>query len=124
MYLPAINYALRHWQAGDIRFKTSGRLTAGRFEKHMETNELERRRQIIESLRLKRKRFFDSVDLQTYQSWKDDCIEKISSKYTPDEKLKYSLYHVFIGGNDQLNCEFFDFAGEESVQKMIEDLPA
>jgi hypothetical protein len=89
----------------------------------MEASELQRREQIVQHLRLKREKYFKNTDIVTYNDWKESCISRILAEYKEIELLKYSLFHVLVGGGNQLDCEFFDLPGDLSIQKMIEDLP-
>lgn len=110
-----------------IKFiEKGGRLSSRPFKKFMENNEneFERRLAIISSLREKRARYLDKVGVREFRRWVDENIERIQTIYPdPVELEKYSLWHVFQGGGDQEDCEFFDLPGEASIQKIIEELP-
>jgi hypothetical protein len=89
----------------------------------MEIENKDYRLPIIAAIREKRDRFYRKIGPREHEKWRSEIIEKIKTHYGDLEVMKYTLWHVFIGGGDQLGCENFDFPGEYSIQKIIEDLP-
>ena len=69
--------------------------------------------------------FYNRVGGNKYKEWKKNCIDKISVIYpSPLERSKVRLYHVLISGSIDYDASLnFDFPGDCSIQKMIEELP-
>ena len=67
--------------------------------------------------------YLNQVGATEFQKWKERCIAKIGESYKTPAQFEYRMYHNLIGGSGHQEKPFFDFSGDLSVQKMIEDLP-
>jgi hypothetical protein len=78
---------------------------------------------LVAELKAKMYAFLKS-NFPEFMNWKDECIRVVQENY-PDPVLRqeYKLWHVLIGGTGYRKCPHFDFAGDSSIQKMIEKLP-
>jgi hypothetical protein len=82
---------------------------------------------LMASLRQRVKAYYDKVGNDGYRAWQKACINQITagcpSLEDPD---KYQLYHLLTGAGDKSfdlqKQPYFDFEGEFSIQKMIENL--
>jgi len=79
--------------------------------------------ELITKLKVKMYAFQESNFIE-FMNWKDECI-KIVQENCPNPVLRqeYKLWHVLIGSTGYRKCPHFDFAGNSSIQKMIEKLP-
>ena len=50
-------------------------------------------------------------------------VNDLRKEYGRDKVVNYILYHILVGSTyDEKDCEFFDFPGENSIEKFVEDL--
>ena len=83
----------------------------------------EAEKKLIAGLKQKMGDLLDKRGIREYQRWHERCIEVIQRTYPdPRERHKYRLYHAFIGSTGYHGLPNFDFPGECSIQRMIEEL--
>lgn len=66
--------------------------------------------------------FREKVGIAKYVQWEDSVKTKINNKFSLTESDQYRLWHKFIGSSGQEGQPLFDFPGEYSIQKTIEQL--
>ena len=100
-------------------------------EKYMSLQENEnlarerQREEVVARLGRRMMAYLDQVGGSEFRNWKEKCVREIrKNNINPDpDPYSYCLFNMLVGGSGGSEMPYFDFSGDFSIQKIIEELP-